>query len=369
MAYKTDRGRIDETLTFIQNLALAPEISPGGVQQAYQFASGFITRRHAAVWGRNPAMHTFSQEMSLGNPYLGPETQIDRKQRRAIYLLLSAIRDATNPVAGSPLPPGPRTYVNLQRTLLDTVWKARLMWGQANASTAPHTDLMAWLRTNALLFLGTNVIHIAGSTHQAVDHLGAPTDQNVRQFCMKYNAVDQRYEFGPGALANSLHFDTASVKAVHWSLVPARGVTPLAGTFAQIHGTELGGLNVDTMMTTQFTGCSFCIKQHGGNVYAAHISPAGPGFAGALVLNGQTLARQLDGLEAGVVGGDFANAPGGPGPFVVYGRGHSNIAAHPAGYPLNGRMYLFGLLHGGVWSVYSQTQTDARAITGAVQIF
>ena len=366
MAYKTDRGRIDETLTFIQNLNLAPEISAAGVVQAHQFASDFITRRHAAVWGRNPAMHTFSQHMSLGNPYVGAETQIDRKQRRAIYLLLSAIRDT---VPGSPLPPDPRTYVNLQRTLLDTVWKARLMWGQANGSTAPHADLMAWLRTNALLFLATNAIHIAGSPNQAVDALGAPTDRNVRPFCLKYEASQHRYEFGAGALANTLHFDTASVRALHWSLVPGRAPTPAAGSFAQIHGTELGGPNVDTMMTTQFTGCSFCIKQHGGNVYAAHISPAGPGIAPALVLNGLTLARQLAGVEVGVVGGDFANAAGGPGQFEVYGRGHSTIAAHPAGYPLNGRMYLFGLLHGGVWSVYSQTQTDARAITGAVQIF
>jgi hypothetical protein len=163
--------------------------------------------------------------------------------------------------------------------------------------------------------LATNPIRVAGSPVQAVDHLGAPTDQNVRQFSLKYDAGQQWYEFSAGAVANALHFDTTSVKALHWSLVPGRGLVPGAGSFAAIHGTELGGPGVDTMMTTQFTGCSFCIKEHGGNVYAAHISPAGQDAPA--VLSGLVLARQLDGLEGGVAGGEFANAAGGPHAFEV----------------------------------------------------
>ena len=159
-------------------------------------------------------------------------------------------------------------------------------------------------------------------------------------------------------MAGAHNFPAASVRAVGWADVPGRGAVAVpaaagAASFGAIHGTELGGAGVRTMMTTEFSGCSFCIKSVGGRTYAAHIMPSPIVFGVPPPVDGPRLAQQLEGLAPTVAAGNFANAAGGPGPFRIYGRGHSNHPHHPNGYP--GQMTLLGFdAGGGTWRVYSQ---------------
>lgn len=370
---KLDRTRINETLTYLGNLQMGAAMSPQGVQEVQAFAQDFVaTHLPDTAWHTyNTVMHTFSQRMSLGYTYVGQETVQDRKRLRAIYLLTAALLAAGNrPWGNLPLP---RTYVNPATLLLDQMWKARLTWGQANGNTTPHQELLTYMRQNPALFLATNPVNIFGSTAQAVDNQGLPTDQNVLNFEFKYNAGSERYEFHPpgGGGVGALALPVASVKAVHWSAVPGRGLVPsptliAPASFAAIHGTELGGNGVRFMVTTQFTGCSFCFKEDAnGTLYAAHISPAGPNAPA--VLGAAVLAQQLDGQDPNVTAGDFANV-GGNNTFNVYGRGYSNIANHATGYPLTGQMYILGFRTITGWKLYSQHRNQQQITAAPVRL-
>jgi hypothetical protein len=155
-----------------------------------------------------------------------------------------------------------------------------------------------------------------------------------------------RYLIDPGPQAGFFQFAADNVYALPWNRVPARTNNLANGRFDQIHGTELAS---QFMVTTQFTGCSFCMKD-AGHTYCAHISPSGVGVAG---MTGNTLARQLAGLVPTVTPGDFANAPG-PNPFHVFGAGHGN-QGFPNGYPQG----LGGAVGGGTWMSVLGVQNGA----------
>jgi hypothetical protein len=114
----------------------------------------------------------------------------------------------------------------------------------------------------------------------------------------------------------------------------------------------------DVMISTMFSGCSFCFKQEnvGGRILAAHIMPddgAGHVVSGA----GTGLAQQLAGLVANVTAGNFTGSAAGN--FRVYGAGYSNLAAPlNTGYPvrttLDEFMNIVGFRNGGTWQIWSQ---------------
>ncbi|MGC8470417.1 MAG: hypothetical protein ACP5NI_10970, partial [Acetobacteraceae bacterium] len=113
-----------------------------------------------------------------------------------------------------------------------------------------------------------------------------------------------------------------NVPEIYWANVPGRGnnaaAPPAGGNFAGIVATPL--TSVALMVTSAFTGCSFCFKNHGGAVYAAHIGPATPNDPS--IGPPPTLANQL------IATGDFA-APAAAGAVAgalnVFGRGASRI--------------------------------------------
>jgi hypothetical protein len=357
------RALINDTLDFLRGSQISPKMSSTGQFDVYQLAQLFIQTRYPTTsWHHyESSMRAFAQEMSLGYPWFGTETNIDRRRRRAVYLLESAILDQAGMTIQKP--PKPNSYMDSSQKLLDTMHNARLVWGQKNGNYRAHQDLLQLFRTDQP-FLERNPIHIAGK--QAVDQQGNPTDRNLQTFHLSYNLGSLRYVFEKSNPYNGYGFVAVSVKALHWAEVPGRGLTPLSGSFATIHGTELDG--ADIMLTTQFTGCSFCLKFHNGQYYAAHISPAGPGAKA--ILDANVLAQQLCGLDSNVVGGDFANAPGGTSRFEVYGRKHSTIpSGHSTGYPDSAAvMYLIGFKSGVKWSIYSQEQHQSRMIRGGRQI-
>ena len=157
----------------------------------------------------------------------------------------------------------------------------------------------------------------------------------------------------PPAMVQAYQFNAVSIPAVPWLNVPGRTNAPNAGSFAQIAGTHLTG--ADVMISTMFSGCAFCFKVAGGQLYAAHIMPDDQN---GNAINGATMAQQLAGQVGTVTGGDFPGTAAGN--FYVYGAGYSNLPGPLAGgYPvrtaLDEFMNIIGVETGGNWEIYSQS--------------
>jgi hypothetical protein len=220
------------------------------------------------------------------------------------------------------------------------------------------------LLPNPLHFLQNNKVFVAGSNVRAANQ----GEQNVLPFYFRYNPGSDRYHFDAASIHGGYATNVESVVAVHWTQVPNRGANLAAGSFAAIRGVELSGAHI--MVTTQFTGCAFCMKEVGGVMYRAHIAPHVPGVSPAMPpLN---LARQLTGVVPGVVGGNFSNAVGGAA-FRVYGRDWGS-PPFQGGYTFGGAqggsdtcMTVLGVLGGSCYEIYSQTTrngviTEARRV-------
>jgi hypothetical protein len=299
------------------------------------------------------------------NDLVNRGTEAERKMRRAIILLESVVMTAAPTAAAvKTLAAGalPGRYNPLRDALRLLADQDR---GAAHLLQAKFNALVA----NPVHFLTNNRLLIFGSSHNGLMN---------QYFVFEYTQGVPKYKFVPGLPGTAPHCYTVpvlSVPAVLWSAVPGRTNNANAGSFATINGTHLAGATV--MVTTQFSGCSFCFKDHGGQVYAAHIWPEDANIPGSGMppagghRGGTRLARQLDGQEApGVTGGDFAAPAPAGGNFEVYGPGYSNIAGQAGGYPVrvgNDWMTLIGLRQGGTWHFYSQHVVNG-AITQAVQV-
>ena len=194
--------------------------------------------------------------------------------------------------------------------------------------------------------------------------------QNIKTFHFSYDLNLSRYVIGADARAGSVSVQVDSVVAQKWTTacdwLNNQGV---GGDFRLISATELASA---LMITTQFTGCTFCMKSHGGHVYCAHIQPARDDAANAAPM---LTGTQVAGLIANNNGvhGDFANAAGG-NPLSLYGPGFSqNLFNGQGGYPngLGGGgsyMTVIGVRRGVSYEVYSQV-TQNQAISSAQYIF
>jgi hypothetical protein len=224
------------------------------------------------------------------------------------------------------------------------------------------------LVANPEQFLLRHRVMVRGSTAGRVRFSTGPTGdyQNVMAFNFQYNAGSDVFEFleAPLGLLGSAHpVQVISVPAVHWSDVPGVGVAP--GNFAGVLGCELAG-GPTLMVTTQFTGCSFCWTTHGGVLRASHVSPSGdvakPNYPGG----GQALALRLVNQP-----GLMSNA--GNTALTVFGN-HAGNAVTPGGgnafYPPKvqgagaGQMKwvsIFGF-GGGGWRFYTQAVDGAGTI-------
>jgi hypothetical protein len=119
------------------------------------------------------------------------------------------------------------------------------------------------------------------------------------------------------------------------------------------------------MVTTQFTGCAFCMAEDAGSMYCAHVSPAGvPNMAPNT--DGPTLARRIMATN-----GAFANANNAV--VRVFGR-NAGSAPNAAGYDLGtgggatDYMTIVGFPGGTSYQIFSQTTRAAR-IANVRQIF
>ena len=353
---KGAQTRLDETIDYIVD-----RVPIGEQTVVRQFVEGKVRTFHGGV---RAGIRGMSSPMSMSG-LAERGTADERKKRRSIMLMIMAY--ITGPVAGAAKT---MSVMELTARFTEYIGVTRLLASQSEHGTGARIlEKYNALIANPLDFLGTHIVHCFGAGHSGAMQ---------QSFFFEYTNGVGKYKFTahvPGTARGCPRPTVVNVPAVLWSAVPNRTNNPAAGTFADIQGTRLTGGTC--MVTTQFSGCSFCFKDHGGSVYAAHISPDDPNQHGAGLpahggfSSGTRLARQLAGLEGEVTGGDFAAPAPGGGNFMVYGAGYSNIVGHDTGYPPNAGgnyMTLIGTSHGGAWRFYSQHVNANGTIARVVQI-
>ena len=348
---KNPTTRLNDILTTINTTPHFPAPERGRV---HAFASAFITTHYPPAHAGTANYRAFSNLMTMTD--VGQPGNFDqRAMRRAIFLLWYAMGDQMEAAKAKMI-----LTANVQTTFVTTMQKA-LCHADTAAGNAAGTKYVFKdvFRANPIQFLQRNKVFIAGVTL-----FNAATTQNVLRFMMEFNAAFDRYDFNhvpaDAVVAGRYAFDTTSVPAVYWADVPGRTTDPGTGSFATIRGTQMSG---KYMVTTQFTGCAFCLKNTGGGLFAAHVSP---GYKGAKRttptpgIDATLLAEQLCGTRPPVAGGDFGNAAAAANPFRVFGKAHSNIPGQ-GGYDAQctaggGRnwMSLFGFHNNGAWEIYCQ---------------
>ena len=364
---KNDTQRITDTLNFLQNTNI---VTNAERTPAYQLALAYVNARFPVGNAATPAYHQFSQSMSLGYHALSDPNQ-RRQMARALFLLWKAIQDHDPQF---PMPQQNAAQINqatVERKLRNYIRKARCVYDSIHGGNAGATHVLTQvLPLNPLQFLEKNNVFIAGSG--ALDATQAP--RNVQPAVFFYAPGRDRYEFQVNGFGGNgiAALNVESVTAFHWTnarylpppLPPAVPPPPNLATadFSSMTGIELSGANM--MVTTQFTGCAFCMAEHNGSMYCAHVSPSVPGMAPNVT--GNPLARRIVATH-----GAFANAGGTQ--VRVFGRNFGS-APNPQGYDIgqgggnDTYMTIVGFPGGNSYDIYSQT-TRGNVIRATRKIY
>jgi hypothetical protein len=351
---KDSTVRIDSVLALIQTTTVVP--APVRTE-AYNLVNNFITTDYPAINAGHAGYETFSKAMSLGF-HLGKDTDNLRNMKRACFMLGSAIKKA-EPGAKAP---NIGTIVNPNIAFPDAMRKAACVQGVKTGTTAGAQGALTYLKDHPLEFLQTNKLIVKGTTRRDLTQ----GDANVLNYNFGFRPDKDTYEFNQTALQGYYGTQVDSITAMHFSLVPgghdATAAGPL-GDFSQIPGIRLTS---DIMITTQFTGCAFCMSANNG-VYCAHVAPVDRNLANAPVTDGNLLSRRI------AVNGNFANAHT-PGGLSIYGSGFSQNLGHGAGtsgYPrpleMN-YMTVIGVRHMPTYAIYAQVTGLDDGIAAAKRI-
>jgi hypothetical protein len=347
---KNSQQRIADTIHFLQNTNIVTPVERNAV-------IAFIAAHLPAP--NSPQYNQLSTELSLGF-HLTSDPNQRRNMARALFLIWRCIYHADGLF---PMPKANASQINkgtVQDELVSYIRKARCIHEPAGAQNVLNNVMPG----NTLNFLKFNKVYIAGST--AVDAGTAPVNvQNNFQF--GYIPGRDRYVFQTLPMANGFISPVESVTAFHWTDPRHHPVPPVnIGTtnFDNLTGIQLSGAN--PIITTQFTGCSFCMAEYMGIMYCAHLSPYVGGYANNI--EGSTLAERVI-LNNN---GKFQNAGGTN--VRVFGRDKGH-APNPGGYSLPGGggagtyMTIVGFPGGGSYQLYSQTTVNNQMIGLPVQIY
>jgi hypothetical protein len=354
--------RINSVLGFIQNCNL---LTANERQSAHQLATNFIHNRYPPGNAGQAGYDNFSNGMSLGF-HISSDPNNLRQMKRATYMLDRAIRDAVPASTLGNLGVGQISDAAARVTFENYLRKAANVYQHGTGATTAAQAAMQALFNQPLAFLQTNKLIVNGSNVRDLTQ----GDQNVLPFHFGYSAGYDRFQFDVAPNAGYVAVNVDSVTAQNWTSVPNSWVAGNAagGDFSQIDAIELAS---QFMVTTQFTGCAFCMKAHGGHTYCAHVAPRRdlPAAAAAPVLTGTQVATRIANNNG--VNGDFANAAGGNA-LSIYGAAFSSNVPVP-GYPNGlggggGYMTVIGVLRAPGYEIYSQI-TQNHAITSAQQIF
>jgi len=334
---KNAQTRIDDVRDDIVGLTAAPHRVAMGL---------WIDNYWNSTYGvMGPALKAASRTMSMAG-VANAGTKQDRANRRVLMFLEAMKANSSLPGARAIATAAPAaTLAGRIQPLIDKLTiEADQNFGTGALITAKFNDL----RLHTRRFLTDHRLN-SGSIGVTVRNY----------FFYEYSKDQYKIDMARPAHCTFAHaFDAVTVPGVFWLNVPGRGNNPANGSFATIAGVELDLAVSNVMISTMFSGCSFCFKREnaGGAIHAAHIMPddgAGNVVQGA----GTGLARQLDGQVATVTRGDFTGT--GAGPFHVYGAGYSSLPAPlNVGYPvrtaLDEFMNIVGTHRGGDWRIYSQ---------------
>lgn len=285
--------RIEQTLKFLKKT----DIAPAAVRdEVYAFAKSYADASLSD--GKSNFTQSVSKDMSTKEYQ---DTKADwgdkgiRKERRAMALLWTAMANLERARDSMMMESG-----RVEDALLAVMKKAKATADMAKGISAGNQDILVNdFMASPENFLIKNQVVIYGikADKQPLDNIG--------KFGFYFEASKDRYVFESPCKKTGAHlFDAFNVPAILWAKVPNRGTNAGAGSFADINGTPLTGAPA-IMLTTQFTGCTFCVNDVGG-VYAAHIAPSN--MAGKATneavhnIDPTTLAEQVSAT------GDFANA-------------------------------------------------------------
>ena len=347
---KGDQERIDGTVATIVNLCPAIE---------RQTVRAFLTKWIAANFGSPVMRKVFSEGLST-HGYAGRGDEATRAARRALVILRGDLLNPANPLhmsadAVMSMPTG-----QVAQALADMMLPFRTYALQEERVRTLLGTAFNSLKTSPQLFLTNNIV--------VCQSWGNPPGGVLRHRFV-FNYKDQVYMMLPPAMlhtlndpAKALEVDAVNVPELYWGRLPK--LPNGQPNWASIDASTLTG--ADIMVTSAFSGCSFCFKNNGGSVYAAHISPATT--TDPSIGPPPTLANHL------INSGNFGSPAGATaGALQVYGRGASNLVGHALGYAVNpvpgvpliaASMYIFGLHIGGGWQIWGQENNNgAKTVT------
>jgi hypothetical protein len=327
---KGAQKRLDATVDFIRK---EPNLRAEVRQVVADYCEYFMDiDRVGPVYTTKAHLKTFSESLSQrNNPSAGEKPE--RHYRRAIHMMYQSLGDGAARAAVDTM--AEAALVPAFKKLAKEIY---LYWDKTGAACRAKLDE---LRTSPKQFLEENEIFINGHKKKEAGHVRGPA-----WFLMSYDPGRKRFVFEPmGGEQERADQPGYRFRAIH---VPAVSHDDLSEhrNFQELVPTELKDL--DIMLTTQFSGCSFCVQRSGGKVYAAHISPD----EARTKQDPIALAGALGGT-GGAAGGAFKGV-GGPG-FTVYGRGAPDVAGD-AGYAKALKaMLIIGVRDKtGTWEVFSQ---------------
>ena len=363
MPTKAASTRIDETLLYIGGYA---NLDAQLVHDAQAFADAYIGR---AQWNTGQYFSRDAQGAVVSGDYrhfsnhmtmtdaTAPGNKDQRAMRRAIFLLRSAMGDQQAAAHAKAV-----LVTDVKQAFEDTMLHAACAQNQnVGKSDANEYVFKRLLRDDPIGFLGRNRVMIHGAVKA-----NTKSNTNAVPFTFYYEPTKGQFVFhavqGDFRHAGSFGLNVSSVPALQWDLVPGRGDDATRGSFDAIRATEL---SEKCMVTTQLIGCSFCLQDVGGSLYACHLKPSA-------TVDGVQLAQQLTGNVPNVTRAKFSNAPTSSNPVYVFGRGHGNFP-NGGGYDVRlngGPRYatVLGLQRKGVWSLYAQEVLD-NVIIGVRKIW
>ena len=308
--------RITETITFVEQHPVADATSAADhtlivtwLRTWKQVTSTATKARLSALMSQEDAHHRAGS--ADGRAYIRASTLV----KCAIALPESGWADAARSDKFTPAGQGDGIYTGALRAARDHI-----------RSTPFHVNrMLADLRGDPLTFLGRTKLVINGG-----NKAGNPVSYKV---AMK----DGAYSFDCyGANKGRVTVKAVNVMTTKYAVVSADlGALPTVDTAVDA--------SCDLLLTTQFTGCTFCFARSpdGSNMLAAHIDPGlGTGVSGT------AMSQSIRG------GGGLAGAGNG-GAFQAYGRVPNKSGLF--GYPVSAaQMTIVGVRDAGDWNLYSQ---------------
>ena len=293
-------------------------------------APGFSGDRHIVStaledWNRTaPAdqRKRLSELMSQNGVVNRPSKEPDRALRRATLLLQCAVIDP-NPANWAQK----RSDVNASKTGFAAFYSAALTSAHdAICSGALAESNRDFLLASPQEFLEKYKITVTGKAASGPLEYG---------FAMEKGAYK--------ILAGNPFRTATKIRAINVPAVLYDTVERSLGTITGTRSTDHNDCNV--MLTTQFTGCTYCfmVSGDGSSLVAAHIDPGG-GVGRTSTHSGESISQALR------ANGGFANGNGGV--FRAYGRVGN---AGQFGYPKSAtQMIITALKHNSRWHVYAQ---------------